>query len=149
MRRNPMAVHYSAKRPDWATPPELFAKWDAEFGFTLDAAALPHNAKCARYFTPDDDGLAQSWGTETVWVNPPYGAQIAAWMRKAWQSSKYGATVVLLVPARTDTRWWHDHAMKGEIRFLRGRIKFVGATASAPFPCALVIFRAQPQERAA
>ena len=149
MSRNPMAVHYSAKRPDWATPPELFATWDREFGFTLDAAALPHNAKCARFFTPDDDGLAQDWGRETVWVNPPYGREIASWMRKAFLSAKYGATVVLLIPARTDTAWWHKYVMPhAEIRFLRGRIRFVGATAGAPFPCALVIFRPSTEKQA-
>jgi phage N-6-adenine-methyltransferase len=133
--------HPVAKRDDWETPPALFGDLDAEFRFTLDACALPHNAKCARYFTPSDDGLTREWGAETVWVNPPYGKQIAAWMRKAHDAAQRGATVTLLVPARTDSAWWHDYAARGEIRFLRGRVKFVGAPYNAPFPCAVVVFR--------
>lgn len=128
-------------RPDWATPQAIFDRFDAEYGFTLDAAASPHNAKCARYFTRDDDALAQDWGTETVWLNPPYGRDIARWVAKAWDASRQGATVACLVPARTDAAWWHDYAMRGEITFLRGRIRFVGAPFNAPFPSALVVFR--------
>lgn len=135
------SVHFSSKRMDWETPPEFFAEYDAEFAFTLDVCALPHNAKCARFFTPDDDGAVQDWGENVCWMNPPYGAEIGRWMRKAYSASRSGATVVCLVPARTDTRWWHDYAMRGEVRFIRGRLTFVGATASAPFPVAIVVFR--------
>lgn len=143
------SVHFSSERMDWATPPALFAALDAEFGFTLDAAALPHNAKCARYFTPADDALAQDWGAGVVWLNPPYGRQIAAFMRKAYEASLAGATVVCLVPARTDTAWWHDVAARGEVRFLRGRVRFEGAAHGAPFPSAIVVFRPAPTARAA
>jgi phage N-6-adenine-methyltransferase len=133
--------HPIAQRNDWETPPALFGRYDARFGFTLDVAALPHNAKCARFFTPDDDGLRQDWGREVCWLNPPYGKAIGQWMRKAWEASQRGATVVVLVPARTCSAWWHDYAMRGEIEFLRGRVKFVGAPYNAPFPCAVITFR--------
>lgn len=135
-----IAVHFSSECHTWATPPDLFAELDREFGFTLDVCALPENSKCERFFTPDDDGLSQPWDG-ICWMNPPYGREIGRWMRKAFEESQRGATVVCLVPARTDTAWWHDWAMKGEIRFLRGRVRFVGAKANAPFPSALVIFR--------
>lgn len=128
-------------RTDHATPPEFFAALDREFGFTLDVCALPHNAKCARYFTPDDDGLAQEWGDNVCWMNPPYGREIPKWMAKAYDAACHGATVVCLVPARTDTRWWHEYAEKGERRFVRGRIKFVGNAGNAPFPSAVIVFR--------
>lgn len=125
----------------WATPPKLFADLDREFGFTVDVCALPENAKCERYFTPDQDGLKQEW-KGVCWMNPPYGREIGTWMRKAYESSKQGATVVCLVPARTCSAWWHDYAMKGTVRFIRGRVKFVGSKWNAPFPSAIVVFKA-------
>lgn len=137
--------HPIPARKDWETPPDLFAEYDAEFGFTLDVCATPENAKCERYFTPSHNGLDQAWGDNVCWMNPPYGREIGAWMHKADLAARQGATVVCLVPARTDSAWWHDYAMKGEIRFLRGRVKFVGADHNAPFPCALVVFRPQGQ----
>ena len=140
-----MAVHYSSQKMDWETPPAFFAELDAEFGFTLDVCALPHNTKCARFFSPADDGLTQSWGDEVCWMNPPYGTAIGKWMHRAYTASRDGATVVCLVPARTDTRWWHDFAMRGEIRFIKGRITFVGAKSGAP----VVVFRPKTAERAA
>src|SRR5690606_31884780 len=88
----------------------------------------------------EQDGLSQDWGTETCWMNPPYGREIGKWMQKAYESSLQGATVVCLVPSRTCSAWWHNYAMKGEVRFVRGRIKFVRAPYNAPFPCAVVIF---------
>lgn len=124
---------------DWETPPEVFARLDGEFHFTLDVCATRQNAKCPRYFTRKKNGLAQSWGTETCWMNPPYGREIGKWMAKAKAAARGGATVVCLVPARTDTRWWHENV--SEVRFMRGRIRFVGAASSAPFPSAIVIFR--------
>jgi phage N-6-adenine-methyltransferase len=133
--------HPVAVREDWETPPEFFAALDAEFGFTLDVCATPANAKCARFFTPADDGLAQDWGRNVCWMNPPFGAEIPRWMAKAWDAATLGATVVSLVPARVDTRWWHEYAERGEYRFVRGRIRFVGAPYNAPFPCAVVLFR--------
>jgi phage N-6-adenine-methyltransferase len=139
----------SSKSIDWATPLDFFERLDAEFRFTLDAAASSHNAKCSRFFSEADDGLAQPWKAEdgspaTVWVNPPYGRQIAAWVAKARAESWSGSTVVLLVPARTDTRWFHDDVLacrRAEVRFVRGRLKFGNATAGCPFPVMLLIFR--------
>lgn len=136
-----LSVHFSSERMDWATPWPFFRRLDAEFGFTLDVCALPETAKCARFFTPEDDGLAQPW-SGVCWMNPPYGNEIADWMKKAYEESRKGATVVCLVPSRTDTNWWHEYAMKAdEIRFVRGRLKFEGAETSAPFPSAVVILR--------
>lgn len=102
---------FSSKTDLWATPQSFFDDLDSEFGFELDVCALPSNAKCERYFTPADDGLSQTW-SGVCWMNPPYGKEIGLWMRKAYLSSRQGATVVCLVPARTDTRWWHDYAMR-------------------------------------
>ena len=118
----------------------FFDRLDEEFGFDLDVCALRENAKCSRYFTPAKDGLKQQWAG-VCWMNPPYGRQIATWMKKAYESSQNGATIVCLVPARTDTKWWHDYATKGEIRFVRGRLRFGDADYPAPFPSAIVIFR--------
>lgn len=134
-----MKVHYSSATDLWATPQDFFDRYNERFGFTLDVCASPENAKCARYFTKEDDGLAQPW-EGICWMNPPYGRVIGHWMQKAYESSRAGATVVCLVPARTDTRWWHDYAMKGEIEFIRGRLKFGGVKNSAPFPSAVVVF---------
>lgn len=131
---------FRSQKDTWETPPEIFERLDAEFHFELDVCALSENAKCKKYFTPDLDGLSREW-TGTCWMNPPYGRAIGEWMKKAWEESKRGATVVCLVPARTDTAWWHDFAMKGEIRFLRKRVRFVNAQSCAPFPSAIVIFR--------
>lgn len=135
------AVHFSSATVEWATPWDVFNPLNGEFGFTLDVCALPENAKCARYFTPDDDGLAQDWTGDVCWMNPPYGRAIGDWMGKAYREWHKGATVVCLVPARTDTRWWHDYAVKGEIRFIKGRVKFGGHKNPAPFPSAIVVFR--------
>lgn len=136
-----MAVHYSSQTDDWATPQDRFDAWHAEFRFDLDACASARNAKCARYFSLEDDGLAQPW-TGRVWMNPPYGRPIGAWMAKAWGASQTTAElVVCLVPARPDTRWWHEYVMRGEVRFLPGRLKFGGAVNGAPFASALVVFR--------
>lgn len=135
-----VAVHFSSATEMWATPQGFFDCLDTEFGFQVDVCAIAENAKCARFFTPEEDGLAQEWAG-ICWMNPPYGRTIGHWMRKAYESSQAGATVVCLVPARTDTAWWHEYAMKGEIRFIRGRLKFGGHKNSAPFPSAVVVFR--------
>lgn len=138
-----MSVHFSSKTDNWATPKDFFDKLNDEFGFTLDVCASAQNAKCDRYFTQANDGLAQNWGSEVCWMNPPYGREIGNWMKKAYESSQAGATVVCLVPSRTDTRWWHEWAMKGEVRFIKGRLKFGGSNNSAPFPSAVVVFRSK------
>jgi phage N-6-adenine-methyltransferase len=133
------SVHFSSKTDEWATPQDFFAACNRIWGFTTDVCALPENAKCPAYFTPEQDGLKQDWAG-ACWMNPPYGREIGRWMRKAWESSAQGATVVCLVPARTCTRWWHDYATRGAITFVRGRLKFGGSNNSAPFPSALVTF---------
>lgn len=136
-------VLFSSANDVWATPQNLFDELDQEFNFTLDPCALPDNAKCAKYYTPAEDGLAQSWGGEQVFCNPPYGRKIYDWVRKAYnESKKPGTTVVMLIPARTDTRYFHDfiyHQAK-EIRFIKGRLKFGNAKNAAPFPSMIVIF---------
>lgn len=129
----------SSATDEWETPQEFFDLLDAEFGFMTDVCATASNAKCAHYFSPEVDGLAQPW-TGVCWMNPPYGREIGRWVRKAYESALEGATVVCLVPARTDTPWWHDYCMKGEIRFIRGRLRFSGKNVNAPFPSAVVIF---------
>lgn len=136
-----MNVHFSSQTDLWSTPQATFDRLNAEFGFTLDVCAQPENAKCQRFFTPEEDGLAQVWNG-ICWCNPPYGREIGRWIRKAYESSQMGATVVCLVPARTDTKWFHSYVLHhAEIRFIKGRLKFGNAKNSAPFPSAIVIFR--------
>ena len=131
----------SSKTCEWTTPLDLSDKLNAQYFFELDVCATPENAKCARYYTEKQDGLQQKWEGR-CWMNPPYGRKIGQWVQKAYESSLQGATVVCLLPARTDTAWWHDfciaHAAK--ITFLRGRLKFGDAKHSAPFPSAVVLF---------
>ena len=134
------ALHFSSATDMWATPQDLFDGLNLIYSFTLDVCAVPENAKCARYFTPQIDGLAQDWAPEVCWMNPPYGRTIGRWVKKAFEESRKGATVVCLLPSRTDTAWWHDYVMHGDVIFLRGRLKFGGAKSGAPFPSALVTF---------
>lgn len=135
---------------DWGTPLEFFNLLHAEFGFTLDVCASAWNAKCPRYFTVQDDGLSQSW-SGVAWMNPPYGKDIGKWLWKARREAELGATVVALVPARTDTAWWHETVEgKAEIRFVQGRLTFVhkdGKAGRAPFPSAVVIYRPKSELR--
>jgi phage N-6-adenine-methyltransferase len=139
------SVHFRSDGHRWETPPTLFAALDAEFHFTTDVCAEASNAKCGRYFSPAQDGLRQRW-EGVCWMNPPYGTVIGQWVQKASEASLYGATVVCLLPARTDTRWWHRYVLPfAEIRYLPGRQRFVGAKSSAPFPSAVVIFRPTPE----
>lgn len=133
---------FSSKTDLWSTPQYLFDELNSEFNFTLDACATDENAKCEKYYTKEQDGLSQKWGG-TVWCNPPYGREIGKWVSKASDSSNDGATVVMLIPARTDTRWFHDYIYNKErvnIRFLKGRLKFGNAQNSAPFPSMIVVF---------
>ena len=130
---------FSSNTDEWATPQAFFDDLDKEFYFTLDACANEQNHKCAKYFTKDDDGLAQNWGGHIIWCNPPYGRDIANWVKKC---SEHTGVAVMLLPARTDTRWFHDYIyQKAEIRFIKGRLKFGGAKNPAPFPSMVVIFR--------
>ena len=133
---------FSSARGDHSTPADFFKQLDLEFHFTLDVCANPSNAKVGKYFGVQDDGIRKAWTNETCWMNPPYGRELAKWIRKAWHESKMNnATVVCLVPARTDTKWFHNYCVHGEIRFLKGRLKFKGAEGSAPFPSMIVVFR--------
>lgn len=134
-----MNVHFSSSTDLWETPKAFFDKYNALYGFTLDVCATAQNAKCTKFFTEADNGLRQPW-SGTCWMNPPYGRTIGFWMRKAYDSFREGATVVCLVPARTDTNWWHDYAMRGRIEFIKGRLKFGGHRNSAPFPSAVVVY---------
>ena len=135
------SVHFSSEDHTWATPPEVFDPLDEEFNFTLDPCASEHNHKCDKYYTFEDNGLLKSWANEVVFCNPPYGRVIGEWVQKCYNESLNGATCVMLIPSRTDTKWWHDYVMKGEVRFIKGRIRFVGARNSAPFPSAIVVFK--------
>ena len=143
------AVHFSSTTPEWATPQAFFDELHAEFDFELDPCCTDDNRKCRIWFTKAEDGLHWQWAPRRTFMNPPYGREIGQWMRKAYEESQLGALVVCLVPARTDTAWWHDYAKKGEIRFVRGRLKFGGHTNSAPFPSAVIIFRPSQLNRSA
>lgn len=135
------SVMFSSKTDMWATPQDFFEEVDKEFNFNLDVCAIPENAKCSKYFSPDMNGLEQEWNG-MCWMNPPYGREIGKWIKKAFEESLKGATVVCLLPSRTDTRWFHHYIYhRAEVRFLKGRIKFGGAENNAPFPNMLVIFR--------
>jgi site-specific DNA-methyltransferase (adenine-specific) len=136
----------TSRSVEWTTPPDVFALLDAEFGFTLDPCATPENATCAMFFTESEDGLAQPWAPEIVFCNPPYGSrETGKWVRKGFEEAERGATVVLLLPARTDTRWWHEFCSRGEKRFLPGRLRFGDGESPAPFPSAVVVFRPRPR----
>lgn len=130
-------VMFSSKTDSWATPSDFFEELNKEFGFEIDVCALPENAKCNKFYTPDDDGLKQEW-IGNCWCNPPYGREIGKWVKKAAESN---TLVVMLLPARTDTKWFHEYIYgKAEIRFVKGRLKFGGAENSAPFPSMVVVF---------
>ena len=132
-------VMFSSKTDMWETPQWLFDKYDAQYHFTLDVCATSENTKCAVYFDEETNGLMQPWGG-CCWMNPPYGREIGKWVKKAYEESKLGATVVCLLPSRTDTAWWHDYVMHGQVTFMRGRLKFGESKNSAPFPSAIVVF---------
>jgi len=135
------ALHFSAQTCRWATPDGLFQQLSKEFAFTLDVAADDTNHKCARYYTAEQDGLLQAW-SGTVWCNPPYGDRIGDWVAKACLERANGITTVLLLPVRTDTRWFHAYVLgQSEIRFIKGRLKFGESKDSAPFPSMLIIYR--------
>jgi site-specific DNA-methyltransferase (adenine-specific) len=132
---------FASKRQDWGTPQALFDALDAEFGFDLDAAASPENAKCERYLS--EDALSVDWHAlgNRIWLNPPYGREIGKWIEKAYLESVAGACVVCLTFARTDTQWWHRWALRAaEVRLIEGRITFAGASQGAPAPSCVLIF---------
>jgi site-specific DNA-methyltransferase (adenine-specific) len=136
---------FSSKSNEWETPQDFYDKLNNQFKFTLDPCCTASSTKCSKYYTSQDDGLSQSWKDETVFVNPPYG-NIKAWVKKAYDESiNHNAIVVMLIPARTDTKYWHDYIMTeaDSIYFVKGRLKFGNGTDkqnSAPFPSAVIVF---------
>lgn len=136
---------FSSKTDQWATPKDFFDILDKEFSFTLDPCADETNHKCNRYFTQEIDGLSQDWSGETVFCNPPYGRDIKNWVKKSRdEAQKPNTTVVMLIPARTDTQYFHDYIYQKpnvEVRFIKGRLKFGDSNNSAPFPSMIVVFR--------
>lgn len=149
-----MKVHYSSLSNEWETPKDLFQLLNEEFHFEIDAAATKENALCERFWTPEDDALSQDWYTyKTVWCNPPYGRLVGKFIQKGYNESLKGCTVVFLIPARVDTRWWHNYCAKADVRFIRGRLKFQNRqlptwredgnfkASPAPFPSAIVVMK--------
>lgn len=134
-----LSTKFASKSQEWSTPDSLFQPLHEEFGFDLDVCATTENSKCARYFTLEQDALKQEW-KGTCWMNPPF-SQLGKWIKKAYESALAGATVVCLVPVRSNTEWFYTYCLKGEIRFIRGRPKFGNATHGLPQPLAIVVFR--------
>ena len=146
MNENTQKVMFSSKSNEWSTPQDFYERLDDKFRFNLDPCCTEQTAKCDKYFTAEDDGLKQDWTGHRVFMNPPYGREISQWIKKAYkEGSKVGTTVVCLIPARTDTKFWHDYCMKAnEIFFIKGRLKFGDQKGSAPFPSAVVVFAGPP-----
>ena len=143
MDKQTQQTMFSSKSKEWATPQHFFDKLNARFGpFTLDPCANSSNYKVPKHYTQKENGLEQDWGGETVFVNPPYGRAIKDWIKKAYEESKKENTkVVMLIPARTDTKYWHEFVMKAnDLLFVKGRLKFGNGENSAPFPSAVVVF---------
>ena len=134
-------IRFSSLTDLWYTPQYIFDNLNQEYNFTLDVCATSENTKCNIYFTEEDNALIQEW-IGICWMNPPYGRNISKWIKKAYESAQKGATVVCLLPAKTDTAWWHDFITKSsEIRFIKGRLKFGDCANPAPFPSVIVVFR--------
>lgn len=132
---------YTSNSEEWATPQEFFDRLNEEFHFTLDPCATAENAKCEKYYTKEQNGLAQDWTGETVFCNPPYGNEIGKWCLKCLEHSESGGVAVMLIPARTDTKVFHEYIYgKAEIRFIRGRLHFNGSKWNAPFPSMVVVY---------
>ena len=142
------SLFFSSETDQWATPQAFFEKLNAEFHFTLDPCADEFNHKCERFFTKEQDGLAQDWANEIAFCNPPYGRETQRWVQKCYKEVHEGSCplAVMLIPARTDTRWFHEYIYeKAEIRFVKGRLKFGDSANSAPFPSMVVIFRKESE----
>lgn len=137
---------FSSMSNEWETPKDLFDKLNEEFNFTVDVASSENNYKIKKHYTEKENGLLQNWDNERVWCNPPYGRKIGEWVEKA---SKSEGLVVMLIPARTDTKWFHRFIYKKEnveIRFIKGRLKFGDSKNSAPFPSMIVIFKEETKD---
>lgn len=135
---------FSSKSNEWSTPQHIFDELNREFHFTLDPCCTHENAKCEKYYTIEDDGLKQDWSGEKVFCNPPYGKELKKWVKKCYEESqKENTLVVMLIPSRTDTKYFHDYIYKKDrtkIRFIKGRLKFGGSKNSAPFPSMIVVY---------
>lgn len=133
---------FTSNSDEWETPKDFFDELNKEFNFDLDVCATNENHKCNNYFTKDTDGLSQNWEGKRVFCNPPY-SEIKKWVAKSWyETRKDNTLVVLLIPARTDTKYFHNYILnRSEIRFVKGRLKFGDSKNSAPFPSMVVIFR--------
>ena len=153
---------FSSKSDEWETPQDFFDKLNEEFHFTLDPCATHENHKCDKYYTKEDDGLSKDWTGETVFCNPPYGRVIGKWVEKCYKENLKGVTVVMLIPARTDTSWFHKYIYNNpnvEIRFLKGRLKFINRLllscnengeyklSPAPFPSMVVVFNGKSESK--
>ena len=158
MDKQSQQIMFSSDSSEWQTPHAFYDKLDRTFSFDLDPCATPLTAKCEKYFTPEENGLLQDWSGHRVFMNPPYGRGVDKWLKKAFEESATPhTTVVCLIPARTDTKYWHKYCMKAdEIYFVKGRLKFVQQQVTdttittccnaAPFPSAVVVFRGPPVE---
>lgn len=138
----------SSNSNEWATPLKYFEELNNEFNFTLDPCCTHENAKCKKHFTKEEDGLKQDWSKDIVFCNPPYGKELPLWVEKAYNENKKGALVVMLIPARTDTRYFHKYIYKQhEIRFIKGRLKFNDGKNYAPFPSMVVVMKNFPNSK--
>lgn len=147
-------LHFSSKSNEWETPKHIFNYYNKIYNFQLDAAATKENALCENFYTLEDNSLIQNWNQyKTIWCNPPYGREIGKFVKKAYEESLKGCIVVLLIPARVDTKWWHEYCSLGNVYFIKGRLKFTNKKfysyeeninkkniLSAPFPSAIIIF---------
>ena len=140
---NNINVMFSSEKDDWETPQYLFDELNNEFHFTLDPCASVFNHKCEKYFTKNENGLNQYWKGETVFCNPPYGREIGKWVKKCYLHGKNGDGIaVMLIPSRTDTKWFHEYVYhKAEIRFIKSRLKVGDSKSNAPFPSMIVIVK--------
>lgn len=146
MNKKTQATLFSSRSVEWETPQDFFDNLNKKWNFTLDPCSTDQNHKCVNYFTKSGDGLTKNWGGHSVFMNPPYGREIADWIKKAYEESRKPNTLVAcLIPARTDTKYWHRYCMNAsEIYFIEGRLQFNNITtaskAAAPFPNAVVVF---------
>lgn len=142
-----LSKQFESASVEWTTPAEIFDPLNKEFGFTLDVAATAENTKCNQFYNKETDGLNSPW-SGICWMNPPYGRGLGKWMHKAAKERENGVTTVCLIPARTNTNWFHDICLKyGEVRFIRGRPKFGGADKGLPWPLVIIIFRSIPDSK--
>lgn len=134
---------FTSNSCEWETPQEVFDRLNRQYHFTLDPCATKENAKCEKYYTREQDGLKQDWAGETVFCNPPYGKEMPKWIEKCARHAEEGGVAVMLIPARTDTRAFHDYIYhRAEIQFLRGRLRYGNSKWNAPFPSMVVVFNA-------